>query len=136
MENKEKLAAPCCLYCGICGVYIAHRDNNIKFKERLATVYGVSVDHVKCEGCLSDELFVYCKTCPIRSCTIEGRYTIEGGQHRGNGSHLCPVRLRGKGVATAAPYNILSRCAAVVWAGSSGSVAAKGDLGCQCYDGL
>ena len=71
MENKEKLAAPCGLYCGVCGVYIAHRDNNIKFKERLATVYGVSVDHVKCDGCLSDELFVYCKTCPIRSCTIE-----------------------------------------------------------------
>ena len=71
MENKEKLAAPCGLYCGVCGVYIAHRDNNIKFKERLATVYGVSVDHVKCEGCLSDELYVYSKTCPIRSCTIE-----------------------------------------------------------------
>ena len=71
MGNKEKLAAPCGLYCGVCGVYIAHRDNNIKFKERLATVYGVSVDHIKCDGCLSDELFVYCKTCPIRSCTIE-----------------------------------------------------------------
>ena len=71
MENKKKLAAPCGLYCGVCGVYIAHRDNNIKFKERLTTVYSVSVDDVKCEGCLSDELFVYCLTCPIRSCTIE-----------------------------------------------------------------
>ena len=71
MENRKKLAAPCGLYCGVCGVYIAHRDDNQKFKERLATVYGVSADDVRCKGCLSDELFVYCQTCPIRSCTIE-----------------------------------------------------------------
>ena len=71
MGNREKLAAPCGLYCGVCGMYIAHRDDNQKFKERLATVYGVSADDIKCEGCLSDELFVYCKTCPIRSCIVE-----------------------------------------------------------------
>ena len=53
----------------------------------------------------------------------DGRYTIQGGQQRGNVSHLCPTRLRGKGVATAAPYNILNRYAAVAWAGSSGSAA-------------
>ena len=71
MDNKDRLAAPCGLYCGVCGVYIAHVDNNTKFKERLATVYGVSADQVRCEGCLSDDLFAYCQTCPIRSCTIE-----------------------------------------------------------------
>jgi hypothetical protein len=58
-----------------------------------------------------------------------GRYTIEGGQHRGNDSHLCPVRVRGKGVATAAPYNFLNRCAAVAWAGSSGSAAVAASPG-------
>lgn len=71
MENKGKLAAPCGLYCGVCGVYIAQRDNNIKFKERLTTVYDVTVDDIKCQGCLSDQLFVFCLTCAIRSCTIE-----------------------------------------------------------------
>jgi len=71
MDDKMQLAAPCGLYCGVCAVLIAHRDNNIKFKERLTGVYGVTVDEIKCEGCLSDELFVYCQTCPIRSCTIE-----------------------------------------------------------------
>jgi len=70
MDNKHKLAAPCGLYCGVCGVYVAHRDDNAKFKERLATVYGVSADQVRCEGCLSHDLFTYCQTCPIRSCTI------------------------------------------------------------------
>ena len=71
MQNKKKLAAPCGLYCGVCAVLIAHRDNNTKFKERLTGVYDVTVDAIKCQGCLSDELFVYCHTCPIRSCTIE-----------------------------------------------------------------
>ena len=71
MESRNKLAAPCGLYCGVCAVLIAHRDNNTKFKERLTGVYNVTVDQVRCQGCLSDERFVYCETCPIRSCTIE-----------------------------------------------------------------
>ncbi len=69
--GRKKLAAPCGLYCGVCGVYIAHKDNNIKFKERLTSVYNVSTDEIKCEGCLSDNLFIFCITCPIRSCVIE-----------------------------------------------------------------
>ena len=71
MENRNKLAAPCGLYCGVCGILIAHRDNNIKFKERLTTVYGVSIEDIQCEGCLSDKLFKYCQTCPIMSCATE-----------------------------------------------------------------
>jgi len=27
--------SPCGLYCGVCAIYIAHRDNNHNFKERL-----------------------------------------------------------------------------------------------------
>jgi hypothetical protein len=71
MENKQKLAAPCGLYCGVCAVLMAHRDNNTKFKERLTAVYGVTVDEIKCKGCLSDDLFAYCRTCSIRACAID-----------------------------------------------------------------
>ncbi len=71
MENKKKLAAPCGLYCGVCAVLIAHRDNNTKFKERLTAVYGVTVGEIKCKGCLSDDLFAYCRTCSIRACAID-----------------------------------------------------------------
>ncbi len=71
METKKEFAAPCGLYCGVCGIYIAHRDDNLKFKERLTGVYGVGVDEIKCEGCLSDEPFVYCRTCVIKTCTAE-----------------------------------------------------------------
>jgi hypothetical protein len=68
MANKMDLAAPCGLYCGVCSIYVAHRDDNLKFKERLTTVYNVGVEDIRCKGCLSDEPFVYCKTCEIKSC--------------------------------------------------------------------
>ena len=33
MEDR-RLMAPCGLYCGACGVYIAHRDGNTEFRDR------------------------------------------------------------------------------------------------------
>lgn len=76
MNNINKaLLAPCGLYCGVCAIYIAHRDNNLKFKEKLMNVYKPfveTVDDVQCLGCLSDEVvFGYCQTCPIKSCVKE-----------------------------------------------------------------
>lgn len=72
MEVDRKLLAPCGLYCGVCAILIAHRDNNEKFKERLVNVYGLkSTDEVRCEGCLSDDLFLYCQVCAIRNCCEE-----------------------------------------------------------------
>lgn len=71
MINKDVLA-PCGLYCGVCGILMAHRDNNSKFKEILAGFYGVSPDEIACKGCLSDERFKLCEECQIRSCT-EGK---------------------------------------------------------------
>ncbi len=69
---KKELLAPCGLYCGVCGIQIAYRDQNQKFQERLSTLYGCSPDDIVCEGCKSQTRFKYCKACPIRSCT-EGK---------------------------------------------------------------
>ena len=33
---NTELLAPCGLYCRVCGVYLASRDNNQKFKGKLA----------------------------------------------------------------------------------------------------
>ena len=33
MKVNPDFVAPCGLYCGVCAIYIAHRDNNQKFKE-------------------------------------------------------------------------------------------------------
>jgi len=74
MNINNELLSPCGLYCGVCGVLIAHRENNQKFKERLSTVYGVLADEIHCQGCMSDEPFVFCRTCPIKTCTKERGY--------------------------------------------------------------
>ena len=74
MEIKRELLAPCGLYCGVCAIMIAHRDNNQKLKERLAPVYGVSPEEIRCQGCLSSEVFAYCTTCPIKACTQQKGY--------------------------------------------------------------
>jgi hypothetical protein len=71
---KKELLAPCGLYCGVCGVLMAHRDNNEKFKERLGTVYGCSAEDIVCEGCLSDNVFKYCRICPIKTCVSQKNY--------------------------------------------------------------
>jgi hypothetical protein len=80
MEINPELLAPCGLYCGVCGIRIAHRENNQKFKERLSSVYQVPAEELACEGCLSEVVFKYCRVCPIKSCT----------QKRGfQGCHQC-----------------------------------------------
>ena len=94
MVINPDFAAPCGLYCGVCAIYMAHRDNNQKFKERLVGLYqgGVSgkgilpnsaqltTEDIQCEGCLSDNRFMHCRQCPIRACTREKGYT---------GCHAC-----------------------------------------------
>lgn len=95
MRINPDFLAPCGLYCGVCAVYIAHRDNNLKFKERLVALYqgkipgkgalpdgeNLTVEDIRCRGCLSEEPFLYCRDCEIRNCTKERGYS---------GCHQCP----------------------------------------------
>jgi hypothetical protein len=67
MTVNPDLVSPCGLYCGVCAIYIAHRDNNQKFKERLVNLYkgevsgkgilpnceNLSIEDIKCRGCLT-----------------------------------------------------------------------------------
>jgi hypothetical protein len=88
MEINPDFVAPCGLYCGVCAVYIAHRDHNVKLKERLLDVYqgriegkgklpnseGLTIDDIRCLGCLSDDRFMHCRQCAIRDCTRKKGY--------------------------------------------------------------
>ncbi len=85
MKINPNFISPCGLYCGVCAIYIAHRDNNHKFKERLMNLYKgevagkgtlpnsetLSAEDIRCRGCLSDEQFMHCQQCEIRDCTKE-----------------------------------------------------------------
>lgn len=85
MSIRVEFLSPCGLYCGVCAIYIAHRDDNSKLKERLVNLYkggvqgkgalpnadSLSMEDIRCEGCLSDVLFMHCRQCEIRSCAKE-----------------------------------------------------------------
>ena len=89
MNINPDFISPCGLYCGVCAIYMAHRDNNQKFKEMLVGLYkgkvpgkgtlpnneNLSTKKIRCHGCLSDDLFMHCKQCEIRGCTREKGYT-------------------------------------------------------------
>lgn len=89
MTVNPNFASPCGLYCGVCAIHIADRDNNEKFKERLVNLYKggipgkgtlpdceeLTVNDITCNGCLSDEPFMYCRQCEIRDCVKERGYT-------------------------------------------------------------
>jgi len=120
MTVNPDFIAPCGLYCGVCAIHIAHRDNNQKFKERLVSLYkgevsgkGTLPDHeklstekIQCSGCLSNNLFMHCKRCEIRECTQKKGYT---------GCHQCdefpcqyidnfPMTVGKKVILRAIPY--------------------------------
>lgn len=120
MTVNPNFIAPCGLYCGVCAIYIAHRDQNQKFKERLLSVYKgevsgkgtlpnsehLCIEDIKCQGCLSNDLFMHCQQCAIRDCTIEKGYI---------GCHQCqkfpcqhidnfPMTIGKKVILRAIPY--------------------------------
>ena len=80
MEINPELIAPCGLYCGVCGVYFATRDDNRKFLEKLVNVYKSNIpgmdnltpEDLLCDGCLSERKSIFCRICGIRDC-VQGR---------------------------------------------------------------
>lgn len=88
MKINPDFISPCGLYCGVCAIYMAHQDNNQKFKERLVNLYQgnisgkgtlpnsqtLSTEDIKCRGCLSQDRFMHCQQCEIRECTQKKGY--------------------------------------------------------------
>ena len=70
-RNRE-LMAPCGLYCGTCGVYLATRDGNEKFKAVMGNLYGTKPEETECLGCMQPDppkkIYGFCRRCKIRSC--------------------------------------------------------------------
>ena len=78
--GNKALMAPCGLYCGTCGVYIATRDGNTKFMAIMGTLYGTKPEETQCLGCMQPEpskkQYHHCKVCNIRDCvTSKGYYS-------------------------------------------------------------
>lgn len=120
MRINPNFLAPCGLYCGVCAILIAHRDNNLKLKEKLVELYKggtpgkgalpgsqrLTVEDIRCQGCLSEDPFMHCNQCDIRACTKQKGY---------QGCHQCvefpcqhienfPMTVGKKVILRAVPY--------------------------------
>lgn len=120
MSINKDFASPCGLYCGVCAIYIAHRDNNQKLKEGLLRLYqggtdgkgtlpnsvNLTTEDIRCNGCLSNDRFMHCQQCEIRECTQKKGFT---------GCHECddfpcqhidqfPMTVGKKVILRAVPY--------------------------------
>lgn len=120
MQINPNFAAPCGLYCGVCAIYMAGRDNNEKLKQGLVNLYkgnipgkgtlpgaeNLTTKDIKCNGCLSDDPFMHCLQCEIRACVKERSY---------EGCHECdefpcvhiekfPMAIGKKVILRAVPY--------------------------------
>jgi len=77
IKNRD-LMAPCGLYCGTCGVYIATRDGNEKFRAVLGKLYGSEPEQTQCLGCMQPDppkmLYGFCENCTIRQCVKSKGY--------------------------------------------------------------
>ena len=74
MAVQRELVAPCGLYCGACAIRGAYLSDDAAFKDKVAAGYGVKVEDLRCEGCLSENPFLYCRTCSIKTCATEKGY--------------------------------------------------------------
>ena len=68
----RSLLAPCGLYCGVCGVYLATRHGDAKFQALLGRLYGSAPEETACRGCMQADpprcIYGYCRSCTIRDC--------------------------------------------------------------------
>ena len=73
MNVKKEYLSPCGMYCSVCAVRAADRDNDQELKGMLAQFFGTKPEQVACEGCRSKKTFQFAKACAIRACADEKR---------------------------------------------------------------
>ncbi|MDI6705815.1 MAG: DUF3795 domain-containing protein [Bacillota bacterium] len=58
----------CGLYCGACEVLLVNRKGTV---EKAAKIWKMDPHNLKCTGCKTDTVSVFCKNCQIRSCALD-----------------------------------------------------------------
>ncbi|MCX6558652.1 MAG: DUF3795 domain-containing protein [Candidatus Aminicenantes bacterium] len=73
MNVKKEYLSPCGMYCSVCAVRAADRDDDRELKEKLAPIFGIKPEQVACDGCRSEKAFPFALACAIRACANEKR---------------------------------------------------------------
>ena len=72
-QGVEKMVGICGLYCGTCPNYLASRKNDLEQLKKISEATGIPIEEVRCDGCLSDNVFAPCVKCMhgFRECAKE-----------------------------------------------------------------
>jgi hypothetical protein len=72
-QNVKNLVGICGLYCGTCPYYLAYRKNDTACLTKLAQEECASIEELRCDGCLSENVSCHCKACRhgFRTCASE-----------------------------------------------------------------
>ncbi len=82
MAPRDEFAALCCLYCGVCRLQQATREDDLTTLGRLARIYArwlpelapLTAEDLLCDGCLSERRSKFCRQCAIRECVLDRRH--------------------------------------------------------------
>ena len=80
MAISPETVAPCGLYCGVCRIYLATREDDRNYLKRLLKIYTRRIPELAagrpgellCDGCLSTRRSLFCRECSIRAC-VQGK---------------------------------------------------------------
>ncbi|MCJ7508509.1 MAG: DUF3795 domain-containing protein [candidate division Zixibacteria bacterium] len=77
MKSETKLIGACGLYCGKCFIYLAHINNDLEKKAKIAENISRQVkkeikpEQIVCEGCHAEDNLCWGDECKIRACCFE-----------------------------------------------------------------
>ena len=76
-DNLKQLVGICGIYCGTCPMYLVPRYHDLEFIDKNSREYGLPAEEIRCDGCLSDQLFPPCRVCRhgFRQCAREKNAT-------------------------------------------------------------
>lgn len=69
-QPDKQLAAVCGLFCPSCMIYIASHSTPER-RQKIADGMQRPVESMVCEGCRSDQRYVYCQSCKMSACAAE-----------------------------------------------------------------
>ena len=77
-KPDKTLVAVCGLFCPACGIFIAQSEGQEE-QRKMAENLQIPVEALKCDGCRSENRFIYCETCRMVACAAEKEldYCIE-----------------------------------------------------------
>ncbi len=71
MSVKKESLAPCGMYCSVCSVLSADKNDDQSLKQMLSAYFQTEPENIVCEGCNSEKTFGIVSSCSVKQCVQE-----------------------------------------------------------------